>query len=1527
MIPGGIADKLGNRYEAKWLALKLIEVVLGQASMLCFEGPAEEFAGYEFLLVKGSEKQWHQAKISNTLGNWTTNRLQNLGVLEAFRKRLSLEDATDQCHFVSQDPAVTLRDLTERARTANDYADFQHLLTGKLAEALQEISAAWKTSQEVAYLWLQRVHCRVQPEDELDESIEVFGSLCISLNRTQIFAALRDYLEQRFNKRLTTDMVREELPQAGINLRHWQLDPTLTEHLRSATEDYVNSYPPVSSENLIPRKEVRLLLDELENPHGANTVLLTGGAGSGKSSVVNQLLVELSTRGITHVALRVDEYLEVATKEDIGRRLTQRSESPVVILKGISEAALSVLIIDQVDAISEVSGRNSQLKPQLLRMLSDAERFNTVKVVCVCRAFDLENDVRLKALTSRQSVRRIEISPLDWQSEIEPLLQQRGIDVASLSLRQKKLLEVPLNLGVFLEVHADGRPFTSRNDLFAGLLEKKTRQIANRDRAPKWSVAQPLNALARWMSDRQTLQAPQSTLQDFESAAEILASENLITVRNGKVHLFHESFFDYLFARGFAASPQTLVELLLSDSDQYLFRRTQVRQILESLREDDRRRYLSELECVLTSPKVRYHIKLAVAQWLGALRDPSLAEFTLVRNMDAASASPSLLARSAFQGTPAWFDLVKNTEGFLEGQLNSPVESRRETTLWWLSRVAPERPDEVGKLLDSWRRTGDSSQRAERLLDWFPLMHGQPITGQLLQLCESLMREHPEILLENKNHSRTTTLLECLARSGPTAAVPIIQAYFEAWFEAHKEGHPFSRDESELDLEPLAQLASEHPKAYVEATIRALAVTVVRIRQAQDAENYDGTFLCRRVGDQYSTSDKFLATFREALKSLAKSEPAVAEQFLSQLTPSSHPAVLHLHLEAIAANGIALANHLPQLFEEEHLFDAGWDGAAHQSFADAARAALPHLPVEACQRLEEKVLAYRPELSYARKLLASIRSDGDDGLYRSRGSVLWSLGISGHAEWCIWEAFDTKLFSERARDRLAELRRKFAGCRVPAPREIGAKFVGSPIPPQAITRMSDGHWLQAIRDYADKDRRGERRPLEGGSEQLATHLVQLTKQSPVRFASLLTRIPEDAPASYLRNILLGLSEAEAEGIDSTIARAVLSAHQRAGRPFGSEICHLISKHPKVAEDDAVFDALCWYVEFGTHQQRNTGASNQSSGQPYSIEQLISRGDELHMRGLGGQRGSAISALARVLWQLPHRKPHAWELIQRRVLDEPELEVRCTFVEVLMPMLADNKEACAELLEASVTHASDAVGRNLLVLSSRIGVRLLSYLLYHVPGAAGRLVEHLLASTDEVLRGIGAWQVICASFYEDGYIKAADELIASSDEFRQLAADCAASAVVDGGLTKRALTCIPQYFNDPNKRVRAKAKEVFRSIPADNFAGAIPLCKQFIGSLAFDEQMSAFFSALGHATCDVSDVVISAAEKLVSAVAASGEPYRRASDLHHLQELLKNEYAATEHSPALRKRILDVIDLMLEHGMYGTDEILKAHERD
>ena len=66
-------------------------------------------------------------------------------------------------------------------------------------------------------------------------------------------------------------------------------------------------------------------------------------------------------------------------------------------------------------------------------------------------------------------------------------------------------------------------------------------------------------------------------------ALNALASEGVVYVQNDAVGFFHESFFDYAFARAFVRSGGDLVQWLLDD-EQHLFRRSQVRQVLQFLR-------------------------------------------------------------------------------------------------------------------------------------------------------------------------------------------------------------------------------------------------------------------------------------------------------------------------------------------------------------------------------------------------------------------------------------------------------------------------------------------------------------------------------------------------------------------------------------------------------------------------------------------------------------------------------------------------------------------------------------------------------------------------------------------------------------------------------------------------------------------------------------------------------------------------------------------------------------------------------
>ena len=85
---GGLYSKLGNRYEALWLVLKLLEVLGGHGKSLKVEGIGGAFAGFEVCFELEGYSEWHQTKINGAGANWTRRALEREGVTAAFKRRL-----------------------------------------------------------------------------------------------------------------------------------------------------------------------------------------------------------------------------------------------------------------------------------------------------------------------------------------------------------------------------------------------------------------------------------------------------------------------------------------------------------------------------------------------------------------------------------------------------------------------------------------------------------------------------------------------------------------------------------------------------------------------------------------------------------------------------------------------------------------------------------------------------------------------------------------------------------------------------------------------------------------------------------------------------------------------------------------------------------------------------------------------------------------------------------------------------------------------------------------------------------------------------------------------------------------------------------------------------------------------------------------------------------------------------------------------------------------------------------------------
>jgi len=156
-----IADKLGNRYEAKWLVRQLLDVVGGKAESLRYEGISASFGGFEFAIHRAGIIEWHQTKINNPNGNWTIAALKREGVLSAFKARLNA-DANNVCIFVSQDPANDMGALAEKAKIASNVKEYQEALGKGHIEKFKELQRDWAVDPHVAFSWLTRSEFRTE---------------------------------------------------------------------------------------------------------------------------------------------------------------------------------------------------------------------------------------------------------------------------------------------------------------------------------------------------------------------------------------------------------------------------------------------------------------------------------------------------------------------------------------------------------------------------------------------------------------------------------------------------------------------------------------------------------------------------------------------------------------------------------------------------------------------------------------------------------------------------------------------------------------------------------------------------------------------------------------------------------------------------------------------------------------------------------------------------------------------------------------------------------------------------------------------------------------------------------------------------------------------------------------------------------------------------------------------------------------------------------------------------------------------
>lgn len=1055
-LSGGAADKYGGRYEGLWTISCMADVMAERVDSIRLEPPGEEGKGVEFWVRQGGALEYHQVKRQRGRGSWTLSALNAEAVLSNFFEKLN--DLQARCVFVSADSASELGELADRAGKAGSWQEFdrEFLDSDEWRQHFGKLRKLWGNPDPAeAFDRLRRVRVRTLDEESLRSFAEVRLEPLVEGDTSSVAAELAQFALESVYQELTAYDIWARLTERGYGRRDWANDTRVLANVETQNGRYLDGLrEELVGGTVIPREEAAQALNLLigEAADGTRGVLLAGEAGVGKSGVVLQVVEGLRERGVPYLAFRVDRLESTTLPEGIGEQVGLPG-SPASVLAAVAQERDCVLVIDQLDAVSLASGRNPELFEVVRDIIRQADAQPGTRVLLACRRIDLDNDHRLRSLTRVGGVTTaLDVRRLPEET-VREVVSGMGLNGQALSPGQLRLLSLPLHLRLLEEISCTSPgaaiEFRTADDLYDEFWRRKRQLVRARLGGGTVRWTQVMDALCDSMSEDQVLSVPADVLDDYEDEANAMASEHVLALDRGRYAFFHEGFFDYAFARRFAERGRELLPLL-RESEQHLFRRAQVRQILRRTRDRDRGRYLEDLHGLLHGQDIRFHIKQVVFALLAGLDDPTPEEWdVLAPLLDGADTAYGWEIWGTLR-SGAWFRVVDSL-GLWERWLREGDDERCDRVIAALYTAQKEESDRVAELLEPYLDIEDSGWRRRfvYLLRGADFGSGRGLFDLFLRAIDggffdnadfqlilySLAEEEPGLCSEALARFLKRRLDLSLAAGNPNPFYsPPSEFGFGEWAQSHYNETVFMESARGAPREFAVQLLP-----FVLTLAQGL------MEEEGDPPWRDPVWQTRNHDKQLFTHDFLLAAMVEALRALATNELGVFDVFAQKLRESDAETAQYLLVRAYAANGYRYADDaIEYLLERSARLETGYVEGPHHATRELLEAVTPHCSDDNLKRLEELIMGY-----YSRW---EMTENGED----------WR----GEAQLTLLDAVDASRRSEAANRRVEELREKFGDGPVsPPPPSSGGGVVQSPIPQEEAAELSDDEWLDAIARY------------------------------------------------------------------------------------------------------------------------------------------------------------------------------------------------------------------------------------------------------------------------------------------------------------------------------------------------------------------------------------------------------------------------------------------------------------------------------
>ena len=1460
----------------------MTRVLGGEAETIYLEPVGEDGVGIEFTVVLPAETEYHQVKRQRTgRGVWSLRELARESVLRNFYQKVNAPSS--RTVFVSTHAAHPMDELAQRSRDASSWEEFQSsfVSSNEWSGHFDNLHQSWgAVDKEDTFDRLRRVRVRTFDEEGLRDYAEAKLGILLDGDPANATDVLAQFALNQIHQTLTAEDIWRHLHQRGFHRQTWADDDQVVNAIADLNRTYRTG---IQSRGIggdsIPRYETQQLVDYFKDESTRKAALVTGTAGVGKTSVISQVLDDVQTMQLPMLALRVDR-LEPAERPEVLGTNMGLPASPVRTLAAIAKGRDCLLVIDQLDAVSMASGRNSQFYDCIGAMLEESRQHPNMRVLSACRKFDVDNDARLRGLVGENGIaQEFPVESFDAET-VRSLLLRLGLDPDQFSAKQVDLLALPLHMHLLSEVAKGGSVDTSvlqtTKDLYDAFWRHKQQALQSREVSPG-QMREVVDLVVNQMTDRELLFVPESFLDDHAGVMAVLASENILVRDGPRISFFHESFLDYAFARRMEATGDDLATHILS-REQSLFVRSQVRQVLLHRRDGAPGSALQDVDAILNGDGIRAHLKAIVISLLGALDDPTEDEWRLLEPSLVSELSDHVLR--SINGSASWFDLL-DTIGVLDLWLNASDETLVNRAIWLMHGVLRSRPDRVTQLLTPF--LDRSASWNQRLLSTV-LSADLETSRQLFDLGLALINTGAEddALIDRDGFSGLWHTTYMLAGKNAEWACELIAACCNGLLTralAIGDTNPFDMmtGPSSSDALGVQQASNGAPRTFINL-LRPFVFNVLQnsADQSKDPPWRDPVWHPEYYANGHGFGDIFLLSMESAIRWLAENDPDAFRQLAGQFQASGFETIHFLLARGYQANGEAFADEAADYVADALTrFGGRYPGRARWAIASLIQVVTPHCSDASLAALERAILGHYTEFELS-----------------PEGSR-----YSGWAQFVLLSEFDESRLSPEGLIRLGELRRRFPDPVEPGPHIITAEIVGSPISEQSARQMSDANWLSAMAQHDKEYSPYAGDAWIGGAVELSRVLETLTKEDPARFANLAHQIPDEANPVYFEAILQGLT-----GSDLEIGRMVqvcLRCHRLPGQPVGRWITRPLAQFPGSELPDEALEMVAWY------------ATQDPNPEPGSTD---FRGD-LMTAGINCVRGTAADSIARLIFQdrrhLEFFRPHLETMVH-----DPSPAVRAMAAHALLAALRYDRDfAVARFLELC---------ENDEVLSTPFVEDFLRYGVHTQFNELEPVLSRMLASRDDYVATAGARQSCVASLTTEEALPLGQQCASGSKPLRLGAAAVYAANLKVSALRAECEAMLVQLFNDTDSEVRETAASCFRHFNGRDLGEYVDLVRRYIESPAFTTRFNSLIEALEESAAHIPELIVEACERFFD-LAARDMSDTRAVDSRSLANLVVRAYSQTS-DPQIKNRCLDLVDRMHVLGSYGLDNVMGGIDR-